>query len=471
MGAMAELDEVTMAIRKLGATRINKLVRQGKRGKHGDGGNLWLEVRAPDVASWLFRWKDRITKKDRSIFYGPCHTVDVEEARQLAKADRKLLLAHKNPKKERDDRILEQQIKEGKARTVSQVVEEYYDNKVRYQARNTQIGARRMLNRINAAMGDIPIARVDRHVWFTALNFAELWKTKNPTAQRVLSQSKLMFDYAIEHGLHPGPNPATWPLIKARLPKARQVHKTKHHEGVPYKKMGRFLQELRAYRYRGHLKCYEGRPPVTLCLELIALTGCRPGEARRAQWKEFDFERKIWTVPNDHLKMGHVHGDAKRVPITEAMRLVLEQAKKTAYPSQSSKWNDGHKRGAVFPRARHAPDWSPDALVFPNSVNEPFGEALLARFMRTDMKASPAKPHGFRTSLRDWMRAETNLPEILWEIQADHRGDKFKRTYGHDDQLDRRRSMMEQYGQYCSQPAPEPKPGEVVKLSDKRRSA
>jgi len=282
-----------------------------------------------------------------------------------------------------------------------------------------------------------------------------------------------MFAYAIQHGYHPGPNPALSQSINAGLPKAEQVRKTKHHEGVPYKKMFQFLRDLDECHHRGPLQCYEGTPPIVLCLKWVAYSGCRPGEATQAQWNEIDEENGIWTVPNDHLKMGRVHGEDKRVPISEEMQALLEEAKEIAYPSESSKWQDRHKqRGVIFPRARHAPDCSPDALIFPNSVNEPFAEGRLARFMRDEMPAyRPAVPHGFRSTLQDWITGETDFPLKLWEIQADHRGDKFKRSYGHDDHLERRRSMMKQYCRYISQPRPEPKPGEVVKLKDKRRTA
>jgi integrase len=226
--------------------------------------------------------------------------------------------------------------------------------------------------------------------------------------------------------------------------------------------MGKFMQELREYRYHGYLQCYQGRPPIALCLELIALTGCRPGEARLAQHKEFDLEEMIWTVPPEHLKIKH--GEVKRVPITKPMLDVINQAKQIAYPKDSSKWMDGHKRGSIFPRARHSPDCSPDAVVFPNSVNEPYDEAQLARFMRDPMSRWNAVPHGFRTSLKDWWM-KNEFPMEWWEIQVDHRDG----PYGKDDMLEERRGKMALWGEHCSKPAPEPKAGNLFNISDKRK--
>ena len=70
------------------------------------------------------------------------------------------------------------------------------------------------------------------------------------------------------------------------------------------------------------------------------------------------------------------------------------------------------------------------------------------------------------------MRAETNFDDVLWKIQVDHVvGDKVDQAYGHNKLLDRRRGMMELWGEYCSKPAPKPQAGAVIKLSEKRRTA
>jgi integrase len=469
-----------MAIHKLNATRIARL---NKNGAYGDGNNLWLQVRNNGASKvWIFRWKDRITKKDRVMGLGPLRFISLDEARAVAASHCRELWEGKNPKQERDARKLDEQIAQGLARTVRQVIEEYDEKIVALNARNTQISVRRAFRIINRKIGDMPIAKLNRQIILDELllkkprdgadnSDAELWTKKYPTAQRLQGVLAQVCGFAIDKGWIPnGYNPALFEHLKRSLPNPNRVHRTKHREGVPYQKMHQFMKELRAYRYRGYLQCYQGRPPITLCLELIALTGCRPGEARRAQWKEFDFDNMIWNVPPEHLKMGHIHGATKRVPITEPMRRLLEHAKQTAYPKDSSKFHTSdQKRGPIFPRARHVPDCSPDALVFPNSVNEPFNAVMLARHMRAQMsKWLPAKPHGFRSSLKDWWVAN-EFPIEWWEIQVDHRGEKLKRRYGHDDQLEQRRGKMELWGEYCSKPAPEPQAGEVVKLSDKRK--
>lgn len=79
--------------------------------------------------------------------------------------------------------------------------------------------------------------------------------------------------------------------------------------------------------------------------------------------------------------------------------------------------------------------------------------------------------HGFRSTLKDWCRAN-RFPMDWYEIQVDHvLGNKVGQAYGHDPLIKERRGMMERWGEYCSKPAPEPKAADVVNIADKRRPA
>jgi integrase len=465
-----------MAIHKLGRSE-NKL-HTLPDGAYGDGNNLWLLVRnGGGSRTWIFRWKNRSKdaegkKRDRVISLGPLRIISMEEARANAVNYCRMLRDDKDPEKERDEQKLKEQIKQGKARTVRQVAEEYARDIVSNYAKNTRRTVNRALARINREIGDMPIGLIDEKIILDNVLLKDnLWNEKNPTAVRLRFALEGVFDLAISRGYVPrGHNPALLGNLSGGLTASKRVHKTKHHPYVPWQRIGEFMKELRAYTYKGYLQCYKGRPPIALCIELIALTGCRPGEARIAQWKEFDFIKMIWTIPIPHLKMGHIYSEdqPKRVPITKAMLTVLDHAKRIAYPTDSSQWMDGHKRGRIFPRARHKPDCSPEAFVFPSSVNRPFNESDLARFMRDTMKKwRPARPHGFRSALKDWWKTNAErFPMDWWEIQVDHRGEALQKAYGGDDVLEKRRRPMEEWGELCSRP--ERQPGKVIRLEKRR---
>jgi integrase len=462
---------------KLTATKIANAIKAGRAQTMGDGGNLWLQITANGTGSWLFRWAERFTGRERNMGLGPLNAVSLEEARQAALANRKLLATRKDPKKVRDAHILDDQIAHGLAKSVRQVDEEFYELRYSRAPRHTQRGARRYRSMINAAIGDMPIRKVTRKIFLDRLEFGKLWLEKQPTAKHVQVYGDLLFRYAIDQGYYTDINPLNWERVKGLLP--QKEHLTEHHVAVPYMEMPAFMAKLLAFRWHGRFQHFEGSPPLALCLALVALSGVRPGEARQAQWKEFDFETMTWTVPWQHLKTGRSRQQDRPVPITKAMHAVLKLAAEIAFPKDSSKIGDHHKnRGRIYPNARHAPDVSPEAFVFPNAKNEPSDESNIARFMRGHIgwknKAKYCTPHGFRSTLRDWMRAKTNFRDELWLIQSDHSvGGRTKsdRSYGHDRLLEERRVMMEEYGEFCSRPAPEPKADRVVKLSEKRRSA
>lgn len=57
---------------------------------------------------------------------------------------------------------------------------------------------------------------------------------------------------------------------------------------------------------------------VRIALKLILVTAQRPGEVALATWKEFDLERKVWTIPPERSKNGQEH----EVPLS-ALALTL----------------------------------------------------------------------------------------------------------------------------------------------------
>jgi hypothetical protein len=115
-----------VAIHKLSESKIAKLTKDT-----GDGGGLWLQVRNNGNAkSWIFRWTERGTGRERNLGLGPLHTINLEEAREMARRYRKLLLQGEDPKAERDNTRLDDQIAQDLVKKVSQVADEYFDAKI-----------------------------------------------------------------------------------------------------------------------------------------------------------------------------------------------------------------------------------------------------------------------------------------------------------------------------------------------------
>jgi integrase len=75
------------------------------------------------------------------------------------------------------------------------------------------------------------------------------------------------------------------------------------------------------------------------CTRLIMLSGCRPIEAMKASWEEFDKEPGYWVKPTAHTKQRKVH----KLPLTPAAIELIERLRK----KRKGKWVfPGDKPGA-----------------------------------------------------------------------------------------------------------------------------
>jgi integrase len=79
--------------------------------------------------------------------------------------------------------------------------------------------------------------------------------------------------------------------------------------------------------------------PAADAVRLILLTGCRPSEAAKAQWEEFDREPGFWVKPSAHTKQRKVH----KLPLNPAAIELVERLRQT------------RKGKSLFPSDRGAP--------------------------------------------------------------------------------------------------------------------
>src|SRR5262249_12481338 len=81
--------------REVGRLTVLDVTRAKKRGYRGDGGGLYLQISSNGAKSWVFRFRDG--QKLREMGLGPCHTVSLAEARDMARGCRKQRLAGTDP--------------------------------------------------------------------------------------------------------------------------------------------------------------------------------------------------------------------------------------------------------------------------------------------------------------------------------------------------------------------------------------
>jgi integrase len=154
-------------------------------------------------------------------------------------------------------------------------------------------------------------------------------------------------------------------------------------------------------------------------LEFLILTAARSGEVVGATWSEMDLESALWTVPGERMKAGREH----RVPLSKRALEIVQ----SLHEAQASDY--------VFPGQRLGRPLS--GMAF---------EMLLRR-----MKADVFTTHGFRSAFRDWAGDATNFPREVAEAALAHRvGNATELAYRRADALEKRRSLMTAWADYCS---------------------
>jgi integrase len=397
---MAEMD--------MGLT-VKKVERLRKPGRYADGGNLYLQIINPANRSWVFRYERG--GRERAMGLGPAHTLTLAEAREKARAQRKLLLDGVDPLDHRKAQHAALAAARAKTLTFAEATQRYFDQHERKWG-NRKHRAQFMATLQTyafPALGNLPVAEIDTPAVLRAIE--PHWLTKTETMSRVRGRIESVLDWCTVRDYRGGDNPARWKGHLAEvLPARSQVARIEHHPALDYRELPAFMAELRE---RGGV--------APRALEFTILTAARTGEVTGARWGEIDLDAKAWVIPPGRMKGGREH----RVPLSAAAAALLR-----ALPTETD-------NPFVFVGARPGSGLSSPAMA-----------QVLLRMRRTDISV-----HGFRSTFRDWCAEQTNFSREVAEMALAHRvADKTERAYQRGDLLKKRFALAEAWSRYCAAP-------------------
>jgi len=371
-----------------------------KAGFHSDGGNLYLRVKDTGARSWVFRYK--LSGKVTELGIGSKHDRSLAQARELAGKMRTALTDGKNPAE-----LLYKF--DTKAMTFADYAAELIETK-RPEWRNLKHAEQWTMTLQTYACPSIG-SKLPADVSLADVKsiLLPIWATKTETAVRLRGRIESVLDYAAVHEkAHGRYNPARWKgNLDKVLPAARKVTKHVHHAAAPYAEVASIMSALRD---KDFLSAY--------CLRFTVLTAARSGEARGALWGEIDMSAKTWTIPAHRMKADKVH----RVPLCdEAMQILTKM----------QEWQlDGAER--VFAGGR-------GGLLSDVAVNKTLHSIV-----------PDVTVHGFRSSFRDWGAETTAYPSAVLEAALAHvNQNQVEAAYQRSDLFDRRRELMQAWGNYC----------------------
>lgn len=365
--------------------------------KMADQGGLYLEV--TPRGSKLWRYKFRINGKAKVLSLGKYPDVPLKRAREKHQEARQQLAEGVDPA------AAKQLVKQAKRRTFGAMAREWFDvTKNKWTPNHQHIVWRRLEMNVLPWLKDRPIGEISTREILEVLRKVEA-RGAVETAHRTAQVVSQVFVYSVASGVAEH-NPA------GDLNKALQPYTKKRLPGITDPE--RIKELLRA------IDGFEGSFVVLSALRFLPLVFVRPGELRKAEWSEIDFQQALWTIPAHRMKKKREH----LVPLSRQALEILREL----YPLTG----DGKY---IFPAVR--------------TPARPMSEGTLnAALQRLGFSKMEHVPHGFRTT------ASTRLHEMGWssriiEIQLAHVDqNKTRDAYNRAEHLQDRYKMMQAWADY-----------------------
>jgi len=399
------------AMHRLSAAFVKSV---SEKGLYADGGNLYLHVEGPQAKSWLFIYTR--SGKRREMGLGALTRVGLSAARKKAHDERQRLGLGVDPLRARNAA----RTAEAQQKTFKQCAEAFIESH-RSSWRNTK-HASQWTNTLTQyaypVIGDLPVEAVElKHLSDILL---PMWSKKNETANRVRGRIEQVLDWAAVNNLRPHDNPARWRgTLDKVLPKRSAVHEVKHHGAVPHESINAFVARLR-----------ESTGTAAFALEFLILTATRANETLKADWSEFDLDRRVWTIPAARMKAKREH----RVPLSSRAVGLLRHVKEAS----------GNSAGFVFRS--------------PSKEGKPLTDAALLALVK-EFAGGGYTTHGFRSTFRDWASETAQAAGEVAEAALAHTvKDKTERAYRRGDLLEERIKLMDKWATYCNRGAPSRSP-------------
>ncbi|WP_375628936.1 MULTISPECIES: tyrosine-type recombinase/integrase [unclassified Bartonella] len=368
-------------------------------GKYNDGAGLLLHKRKDGGAQWIYRFT--IHGRRREMGLGALRDVSLKQARELATGWRSVLREGRDPIKERNKQKREAISNLHYLKDIALDAFESRKAELKGDGKDGRWFLPLKLH-ILPKLGCLPVSEITQTEIRNTL--APIWHTKAATADKALTRLNICLKHAAALGL----DVDLQATEKARALLGKQHHKTQNFPAMDWRDVPAFYKTL----------C-EASTLTQLALRLLILTGVRTNPLCHIHKDQVDGD--IWTIPAENMKGRRDTTEEFRVPLSSEALEILKQARLLSR-------ND---------------------FFFSATGRGPLAANCMAQYMR-DNKIE-ACPHGFRSSLRDWLAETTDAPYEVAETILSHTvGGKVERAYRRTDYLEQRRVYMEKWAAYVT---------------------
>jgi integrase len=300
-------------------------------------------------------------------------------------------------------RRLDKLAAETKARnTFGAVAAEYLDNlKANGSADSTLSKNRWMLEDLAAPLSARPIAEIIPAEILDLLKRIE--KTgRRETARRLRGTMGSVFRYAVVT-MRATTDPT------ALLHRALLAPKVQHRAAIiDERKLGGLMLAIDEY---------DGWHTLRAAMLLLALTMTRPGDVRRMRRSEIDFEKAVWRIPAERMKMRRPHD----VPLSRQALAILREV-----------WGLSDYGELVFPSIR--------------SLRKPLSDnAMNSALRRMGFDKNEMTAHGFRSSASTILNERGFDPDVIEAALAHQDENGVRRAYNRATYWPERVKLLQQW--------------------------
>ena len=384
---------------KLNARQVETTKPKEKPYKLSDGGGLYLLVNPNGSRYW--RLKYRVSGKEKLLSVGVYPDVTLSDARSKREDAKRILVAGGDPgqekQAEKQARVLAAQ------NSFESVAIEWHEHKAPNWSQGYASDILEYLTKdIFPFIGKRAINEIKPAEMLAVLRKMEqrgvldkLKKTRQACRQ--------IFTHAVITGRAES-NPVT------DLAGALKAPKQKHFPHLSVEQIPGFLNALNDY---------SGSMITRTATKLLMITGLRTIELRTSEWSDIDFEKGIWQIPAERMKMRRPH----IVPISSQARELLEEIHQLT------------GRGRYVFHGR-------------NDAGKPMSEASINQVIKRIGYDGKATGHGFRHTLSTILH-EQGYNSAWIETQLAHVDkNSIRGTYNHALYLEGRRAMLQDYADY-----------------------
>ncbi|QGX90920.1 DUF4102 domain-containing protein [Tatumella sp. TA1] len=386
---------------KLNARQVDTAKAQDKPYKLSDGGGLYLLVNPTGSKYW--RLKYRVAGKEKLLSVGVYPDVTLADARSKREDAKRIIAAGGDPSQEKQAeeaaKVLAVQ------NSFESIAIEWHNHKkenwsqgyaediLEYLTKDIfPFIGKRAINEIKPAEMLAVLRKMEQRGVLDKLK-----KTRQACRQ--------IFTHAVITGRAEN-NPVT------DLSGALKAPKQKHFPHLNVEEIPAFLTELNKY---------SGSMITRIATKLLMITGPRTIELRTTEWADIDFDKGIWQIPAERMKMRRPH----IVPISRQARELLEELHQLT------------GRGRYVFHGR-------------NDAGKPMSEASINQVIKRIGYDGRATGHGFRHTLSTILH-EQGYNSAWIETQLTHVDkNSIRGTYNHAKYLEGRRTMLQDYADYLN---------------------